>query len=317
MTAATIDTSIIDNYNTDHADSPFLGRIAWYSVRDVPVPHDTIKNELDAAGLAEFTPRRPGDTDIFRRVTKAGEANIPQPDGTVAKVMVRDVASDKERILRRVVVETVDENDARLDYAEVFDLEYRRKEKRFVTTRLTWSETPADGAVVEMQQKFAHWIAVGMHGSESLRTVLKRALEENHGVLVRPTGGVYFMPRTNDDALHKASAFASVLEQVSLHTLPLVDTPDQVQMVSEGVSSASTRAADEMMKDLAAMLKAGEAVSESKLARIVTQSKQIRDRLSSYKDLLGEELSGAGDRLGVLDQQVQACLLKMRTEGAA
>lgn len=308
-------SSLIDGYNQAHADTPFLGRIAWYSVRDVPIAHDTLVQALDNAGLKEFAPRPPSDVDIFRRATKAGETTIDQGDGTTAKILVRDVASDKERILRRVVIETVDGNNVRLDYSEAYDLEYRRETGQFVTSRRTWTDTPADGAVLDIQHKVATWTAAKMHGSEALRTVLKQVMEKNQGILVRPTGGVYFMPRTNDDALSQAQAFASGREQVTLHTLPLVDTPEQAQMVEDGLTSTSLKAADEMMRELAEMLRSDGSVTESKLARIVSESKRIRARVQEYKSLLDLEATGADDRLHLLDSQVQACLLKMKVAG--
>ena len=63
------------------------------------------------------------------------------------------------------------------------------------------------------------------------------------------------------------------------------------------------------------MLRSDGSVTESKLARIVSESKRIRARVQEYKALLDLEATGADDRLHLLDSQVQACLLKMKVAG--
>src|SRR5918996_2030849 len=75
------------------------------------------------------------------------------------------------------------------------------------------------------------------HNSYAVRELIRRELTLANATLVRPTGGVYFVMRTNAPALDKVLLLGEQLEGTSVHALPLIDDAKQRQMVREAVEN--------------------------------------------------------------------------------
>lgn len=310
--------TFLDDYRAAQADKPSLGNICWYSVHEGVVPHAQLKAQFDAYGLGRYAPSLSSEADQFRKVTTAAKTDITLPDGRVAKVMIRPVKGDKEKILRRVVVETVDAAGETLDYEEVWDLEFRQQTRQFIVSPLSWDRNPvADPLIPAIQQGYADAVLHGHVNAEGIRSAMKSVIDDHNGILIRPTGGVYFMPRQDLATLDALEQLAAGLERVSLMSVPMPDDQAKRDTVVEGLTDTTVTRADKLSEKLAKMLAPEGEITERTLASVNTSYKGLRKQLGEYEELLGHTIGAVGVRLDMLDQQMQAAMLKMTIRGAA
>ncbi len=114
---------------TEHArglKDAVLGSICFYSVSQTSIPYAEAKARLDAVGLGAALPRSaPADIDVFRRVFSNGQrrTRVIGPNER-ENLLIREVSRSPERLVRRIVVETVDSAGELLSYDEAVEVEF-------------------------------------------------------------------------------------------------------------------------------------------------------------------------------------------------
>lgn len=291
--------TIITQYKETHRDSEFLGRIVWFSVREQSIPHAQIASELRQVGLDKYTPTMPADSDVFRRVsTAAQKKRLDGPDGVRLNVLVRQVDDTPASILRRIVVEEVDQKGRRLDYTEAYDVSFDRTHGGISIAKITDRDFAGvdDDTAVEIRQMYL--AQRGCVDANAIRTTIKKVLDDAEAVLVRDTGGVNFAPRHTVDLVDRLERFSAQIPGTEVHSLPLIDTQKQRGLVQNGVEAAVNKEVDELLTEVRD-LKNGQ-VKPSKAAQLLNRSKELRRRLDNMKELLEDNLETAESRLELL-----------------
>jgi len=290
-------------------DAKLLGRIAWFSVFDTVIAHDELLKLMSSAGVAKgFAPSKPADVDVFRRVTTAAQSKRNENgDGTYSNVLVRDVANDENKVLRRVVIETVDSRGQRLDYYEAYDLAFDRGNQRLVTSRLGWRDTVADLLVPDVVA--AYNARRGTVNAEALRTLITKVFTAAHATGLRPTGAVYFTPAGQAHLIEGLERLAEMIPTMTVHSLPLVDEDGrQTEMVRSALIDESATELDAMLAEGRRMLTDG--VSVRRAATLLARGKELRAKAVAYSELLDDNLLGMRNRLAMFDQQMLAIMAK-------
>jgi hypothetical protein len=288
-------------------DATLLGRIAWFSVFDTTLPHTDLLAAMRSAGVdISFAPKVPADVDVFRRVTTAAQSKRHQNgDGTYSNVLVRDVAADDHKVLRRLVVETVDAKGQRLNYTEAYDLVYDKSNSRMFTTRLTAESTIADSLVSGI---VANYVARrGTINAEALRNLIGKVFTAAHSTGLRPTGAVYFTPAATAHLVEGLARLADLIPTMTVHTLPLVDEDGrQAEMVRGAVIDESVVELDAMLAEGKDMLSAG--ATPRRAAQLLARGKQMRAKAVAYSELLDDNLATMAARLELFDAQMVALM---------
>ena len=123
-----INNAVLDNYERQTEGLDLLGRIVWWSVRDLSISWDLLGERAARVGLEEYMPHKPADSNVFRRVCSAAQTRLdPDVDGTYINVMIRNVSNQLDEVVRRIVCEKVDAEGKKLDYTETWDLIYSKE----------------------------------------------------------------------------------------------------------------------------------------------------------------------------------------------
>ena len=285
-------------------DDPAYGRVVFYTCADVAYDHDTVTSELRALGLDSYAPRRPADVDVFRRVsTGAAVSRVPVGDH-YANVLVRDVTNEAadDAVLRKVVVELVDAGNEQLDYIEAYDLRFFKDGGRLQHIPLFDLPSPADDVVSNIRQTYL--AKRGTINGDAVRGLLKRAIRENHGIGIRPSGGVFFVPEAHADVVDRLHAWSRQhSEHIALFSFPLVKQRDgSGQDLLAG--AFTSEAVDEAEKLLGELMAGG--VSERRLTAITGEYTALSKRLSTYQGILEDRLDGVSTKVDMISMALGA-----------
>lgn len=270
----------------DTPDAALLGRILWYSVYEMTIHADELRLRLNDAGLGNYMPSLPSDNDIFRRICKeVPRKRQPLPDGTYQNMMVRDVTDgNANQIVRRIVVEKVDSNNKILEYTEAWDLTFDKEHATLTTTKLdTHVPSDADAAVARLADEYR--AKRGTFDANGVRALIKKILDDNHAIMVRPTGGVMFAPRQHADTVLQLEDFARGLPEATVHSIPLPDDPSQTNMVGQALTDSIVSDVNGLMGEAQEMLASGD-IGKRKLATIQANHRKLKARLRTYQEVL-------------------------------
>ncbi len=211
---------------SDQAD--IIGHLTWYSISEILIRPSELRQKMIDSGVGEgWMPKPIRVSDAFRRAT-AIKNRRPIAAGVHENYLCREVASDQTMVQRNIVCETVDTKGKRLDYQQ--DAAVLVLDKKSAQISIT-SSTPS---AHQMAQEAAHRFDIFReHYSGSvLRTTLMNILKGMSPTPVRPSGGVYFIPRQFEDQLKSFREFVRSLEKGESEMVPLINTKDMTGMIT-------------------------------------------------------------------------------------
>ncbi len=286
----------------------WLGMLAWHSVSESTVEHAEVARQLFAVGLERFTPAAPKDDDVFRRIFYNGQRRKLDTDNPeiFEHLLVREVVRAEGRIVKRVVIETVNSADVSLGFREATDIVFNVEHPQSV------SITPLGGPENIRGSDLAHELAAeylairGSVDARAIREIVRQVLAAAMATAVRPGGGVYFVPMGQAPLLESLEEVAAHLPGCSVHSLPLVSEPRQREMLRKAFEAESIEAVDKTMMEVASLLKSDRKVSVSRFTALMARQKTLVARSAEYSSLLEQSLETTDDRLKILQLQLGA-----------
>lgn len=300
----------VRHWAQDQEGKDYLGRVAWASQTKALIPIEDVKEILDNVGLGGHAPKAPSPPDVFRRVTRAAQQTIEHDDGTKSKIMARDVATNPNEVVRRMVVEKIDSAGQRLSYDQTWDLRYDKENQRLalypinvdgegnVRTRdrhIDPHET--DDLISGIRAEYER--NIGSADADALRSIITSVFHDNLAVTLRTTGGVVFIPRSYCGALEGLERAAAQIEGMDVQSIPLPAEPGKPEMLAEAIVAATVGDAERLIKEMKAA-QAGESIGKRRQGTIAKEYRHIKKQLGAYKDLLQTDLAGADLQLTVL-----------------
>lgn len=293
----------------------WIGELCWYSLHDVAVPHELFVEAL--AGLPNLEiPARPADHDVFRRACSKQKANrVPgEKEDEFFNYMMREFADDTQ-IVRRVVRETVNPKGKRLRYEEMIDVSFRRATDTHPEPGVRIKSIPGanpDGTAQELATAaVAEYRAKrGTLNAQGVREWMRKYLVDAGAISVRPSGGLYFIPQEKADMLEVLDVLATAVNEsvaagtIDYHSLPLIDSKKQRQMIRRAFDADTTSVIDSKMVEITELLRRGKKISEGKYASILGEYQRLASRSKEYQDLLDHALEDTGTRLSWFQAQI-------------
>lgn len=312
-----------------------LGNLVWFSVSDIEILREDLVRMASIAGLEEkYIPAPIRSADAFRRATSEVGGIISSSDDCTEVIMVREVLSAEDRIVRHLIKEIRDKKNVCLSYEQIGEIEFDRQYEQMKTV----SVTPESIAVLE-KAKILFERSRDYFVSDHLRRLMKNVLGACKAVGVRPAGAIYFTPMAYESTIKALHALVKTLpgNAVEMHYLPVVDAQEQRNMIEEKLRShvmsqvsqlgsllggkAETLGVKKTLKSLsvefATILRDQKVVSKTTANNAIQQLQNLKTQVGEYEGLLESNLGEVRSTLDVLRRQVKAMLDRINMEGVA
>lgn len=232
----------------------WLGNIFWWTAASEGTPSRVRPDELEAwvAELKLEAPSMPApkSAHVFRAASGHLARKYIDDSGNAAELEIKEVSATNHFIVRHVIKTMTDPRTQTLTHDKVAQLKFYRP-TRTAKGRRPGSEVSQPSLkpglagldaenVLALVEDFRTEYATRTEflSMAALRRVIRDfVLIRCDGVLIRPAGGLYFVEERHTDALQRLERLiARFGPEASSHTIPLIDTPSQRSLVSDGVA---------------------------------------------------------------------------------
>ena len=306
--------------NADITTSDLLGFLEFHSIRDLRIHKDDLGRIFRDNGLdtKKFLPDKIHPHDAFRRATKEIESTIQINYGSSknqkAKLLVREVKSDENFVIRHLVREVVNDKDERLDYNTIGRIILDRKTEKVSTDfqHGFLSEYPYDKVLETARDLYNEWI--NYHTRETINNITRRVINAMNHVSIMPNGKATFLPRTQRATL---DALAGVIRDLApyhmdksqtsiIEIIPVIDTVEQRDMIARRAEADIQESANELIADFADLL-SQEKVSVKAVKGYAERFLQLHLKLEEYEDIVHKKMDA-------LQQQLNQAMERIRLE---
>lgn len=303
---------------------PTLGNLVWYSLRDVRIKREELAKLFSKHGISHtHLPPEIRAPDAYRRATSDinQRQHKPLPDGTFEVLMVREVASTGDEIVRHLISEIRDSKNKKLSYEQVGTLIFRRDNEDYSTHAL---KPEVEQIIKESEANFKEYLQyyTGKHIREMVHGMVMGTLPVN----VRPGGGVFFISKNHEALVSSLEGLVAELNQYKapntydadgiFESVPVLDLEKQRKLIFDKYESQCAASVDGTLQELAELLKGGKAPTKSVLADYVDRMKDLKEGIGKYEALLEKDLTIARMKCQLLQEQVKALLDKAATPPA-
>lgn len=313
------ESSTLKHYRETFDQETVLGRLWWYSVSNLIVPHETVRAALAAIGLEHLTPAVPKDSDVFRRVsTEAKRTRVPtKKSGVVKNYLVREVSEDDGVLLRHVIVETKNAAGKRLSYDPAVAISFDKETGKLSFESISdLQRVNNDPVVAEIKMAIINGYAEerGSLNDWAIRNMINKVLTRSGATCVRESGGVYFLMEDGCATMDALEPFFDTFDvaTVNVHSLPVPDNEKQRGMVQRAFEAESAGRLDILMGEIAEIRREGKPIRQDRYERLMTEYEQLVKKTTAYGNVLSHSLGGVETRLQLASQQVVQLIPMLR-----
>ena len=298
----------------------WLGTLMFVSVHDdALVKHDLLKSQMEAHGFGDHVPYKPSDANCFRRVSSSaarkGQILGDPSDNVKSNFLIRDVANRQGKVSKQIVVERVNRSetlDDALRYRKMMEITHHpdsstvtstpldtyndiweRDEngniatswdgRRHVDPRRVEEQSIADEISREIETKYN--AQRGLVSPAAVRGLINSVLSSCKAVSVRASGGVFFVSQDLVNRAEGLESFTANLRGVDLHSLPLVDSTKQRNMVQEAFVHETSAEVDRVVIEITEILN-GPPISAKRYAGLAEKLKDAKSKARHYEKVL-------------------------------
>ena len=312
-------TDTFEHYRQALAGLPadkFIGSILWFTVPDPSITRSDLEQHFFDLGLDErFLPRPISAVNAFRRATgeAENEYDLPQ-EGQSALLFIEEVDYDSERVERHVMRRVRDRKGKQLSYETVGQAVFYRASRAakarglggesvkwtILDQRLTLRSDEHDivrDFINETNQSYRH--LCDYLTPDAIRAVFRNYIAFLNAISVRPSGGVYFVHRTRQDTVDLLTELARRLSGgVALHSLPLIDTEEQRDMLSEAYQDEVEKEVEKLLGQVAEInAKHKGKIPPGKYAELQEAWNDLSERSKEYTTIFNARQERAGSAL--------------------
>lgn len=288
-----------------NTEDSYIGFLEWHTISDVEITRDDLIQKLQEKGLEAYIPRPISPSDAFRRATsELAKNNVDTSDENIkVNYLVREVYSDRKEIVRHIVVERINKEGKWLYYkpeeAKIrYDKENDIVEKHANTIELECLLNEA----MELHNKYKV-----TYNSRHIREMVANILSSMSPISVRPSGGVYFVPKKYEAKLKDLIALINELGNSEGYRIPVISSTENKDMVRKKLKDHIKGAINEAADYLRNTEKINTSIANAKLELL----KQVRQDYEEYKIVLNDELEDMEMALELVKQQqlkIVSCL---------
>ena len=285
-----------------------LGNLVWFSVSDIEILRSDLLRMAALAGLEEkYIPAPIRSADAFRRATSEVAGVLKTNEDRTEVLMVREVLSAEDRVIRHVIKEVRDKKNVRLSYEQIGVIEFDRQYEQMNTFAVTDEAKPALQKATILFGRYRDYFV-----ADHLRRLMKNVLGACKAVGVRPAGAVYFTPKGYERTIVSLHSLVQALPNnaVEMHYLPVVDAVEQRTMVETKLhthvmtqlaqiggllgGNADVLGVKKTLKSLsvefASVLREQKVVSKTTANNAIQQLQNLKSQVSEYEGLLESNL---------------------------
>lgn len=317
---------------SENAGDSALGHLIWFSVGDLEITRSDIEDLAGSVNLPErLLPAPIRSVDAFRRATGEVGGTISGTEHINEVLLVREVSSDKEGVVRHLIKETADKKNKRLIYNHCGTFKYDRERENMWGTAYSEEVSPFVEKANTLFQKYKNY-----YTADHIRRMIKSALFECQSVPLRPSGAVYFIPKKHENTIRSLRDFVKQLpaESTEIHLMPVVDMDEQREMLEAKLRS---HIASEVSKigaalggnpeiltvkhglrklagNLAEVLKSNPSFSKTVVNNAVEQFQAMSLQVKEYESLLETNLGEVRSTLDILRKQMVTMLDRVEND---
>lgn len=286
---------------SDSQREGLLGRLCWYTVHDKEVSINELKEHYSIVGLpAEFLPKPVRPIDAFRRATTELEATrIPCGNNYFLNILIREVKTDPKVAIRHIVKEIVDSKNVRLQYSVTGEIVFERETNKICTRAFT-DDTITKDLLIKAEELYNKY-KENYDGSH-IRRLVRDILYRLNPVIVRPSGGVYFVPEEHAETLLKLKKLIQLLGS-EFFTIPLINDAETRDMILKKYVDQVT----EQIIEISTLMNKGD-VTKAEMVTLFETSKKLLQQLDQYEGILQAELTDLKERANLLKLQLMQIL---------
>lgn len=282
--------------------SSILGKIVYFSLADVMIDRDKLREICDSMGIPYYGGGRQTDTNAFRRATSDISDRI-KADGHIYKVYCRDNERSSDVLSRELVKETLDASTNR--YAKLANIQYVGG-----TGQLLLASPEYDPLVSpyqyfrEAETLFEQYKRCA--GRKHIETLTGNLLDTMQAVKINIHGRLYFVPRSHMEQVTLFEDFVELLNQhnlsrgeLTINSMPVMDSEKQrKKMASEFYQSV--RKEIELYQERAENLIASDSRSATIMYRWVSKIDALEKKKQEYETILRQDLDQLDDEFSTL-----------------
>jgi hypothetical protein len=341
---------VLDDYRTKLAGLPaesFIGSILWFSITGmverpdgrrtvvpVRVSHSQLEVWFDDLSLdTSFLPPKIKKVDAFRTASSAAKAEYPLGNDQYAELMVREVVSDAEHVVRHVMREVRDTRGQTLSYDHMATLKFFRGGRTSTDKRHSgdhWKYNVLHGlAKVDLEQteqliadlNTRYTDLCANLQSSAIRGMIRNYLSSLNAIIVKPSGGVYFVHNSRQPTVDALQTLITRIGQgCTFYQFPLIDTPDSRLMLTDAFQSEVEDDCRLLLKDIAEINErsksTGGKVNVKKYADLNARYQEVVSRSEEYTRVLGLAQGRAASALELALDSVMEIAFRLDVKGA-
>lgn len=302
----------------DVTEEMIIGVYALFMLPDRPVSASKIHRLWTAEGLPpHLVPNARESKHAFMSACRSVETRKRPEKGSserMTEIKANMVIETPFEVIYQITHLVRDPDNEVIDHPKTmrvrFDKEY--EEIRWEPLDPQFSEDTLDdlGYAIERDFEKNHTKLPGPR----IRSAVRGLMKDLGGTNVRrKAGGVYFIPKEGRNDL---MALGRILDEVygedaELHLIPCMNADGEREMVERHFSVNVTTEVEELMSEVSEALNGGpeaRRMRKDRVNNILQRRHQLAKHHGRYVKLLDTELEEVGEKLGLLDQQLDALI---------
>lgn len=273
-------------------EDELLGYMAFQNIDNLRIHKDDLGDLFDASGLPRtFLPHEIKPHDAYRRATATATGTIEIDDNgqkQPARLLVREILHDKDRIVRNLVRERVNKAAEDTDYITVGRMIYNRQNQLM---DISWdpnylTEYDYRGVIQDVQNTFIDWTQ--FHTKDTVRSIMKAVLESTNPVSIQKGGRATFIPKNAKQTLFAAREVVANLpgNTSMIEVLPLIDTEDTRDMIARRAEDTMKAELDELLEKFLQVTSGGTQATNKQLKSYIAKFLVMKERMNEYQALV-------------------------------
>jgi len=281
--------SIMDGNSSD-----ILGNIFWFSIGDMLMHEEDVKTKLQDAGISlDYMPNPIRVSDAFRRATtEVRRKRDTEYKDLKERLLIVEIASSPEMIIRQVVIESIDRVNKDLSYqVGNGEIELNKNKELFKYS----SKDPEIRKVCEeVEEKFNLYRE--HYSPQAIRGMITNIIGDLSVIPMRRNGIIYFVPNKKSDDLMKLIKFLNSLEGSEAFTIAVKSEESANEMVHLKL--------DENLDDLLKQCQESDDLTKGQIKALIEETNLAIDGFNEYKEITNEKTDYFLEKVAHLKDEV-------------